>query len=188
MANEPSDSELVKRTLAGERSAFGALVRRHMRGVYAVTRAYTPNHADADDLSQEAFMRAYRGLGSFRGSAAFRTWLLRIAVNVCTNFVNRSRPVAVAGGLGALADPADDPAEAASKQELDGLLWDRIDGLPVDLRATLQLVVGQGLSHQEAADVLGCARNTVSWRMFKARELLRQQLAPMLGEEEGNAL
>ncbi len=185
MADQPSDNELVQQALAGDRRAFGTLVGRHVRGVYAVARSFTQNHADADDLAQEAFLHAYRGLRTFRGRAAFRTWLLRIAVNVCTNFVNRSRPTSrPAGGLDGLSGPAADPADIVSKDEVHRLLQDRIAGLPVDLRATLTLVVGQGLSHQDAAEILGCARNTVSWRMFRARELLREQLGPLLDEEQ----
>ena len=168
-----------------ETGPLGALVRRHVQRVHAVARSFTGDGEDADDLSQEVFLRAYRGLASFRGEAAFRTWLLRITVNVATNFVTRSRPAPlVTGGLAGLADPGPDPAEAASRGEVERLLQDRIEALPTDLRATLELVVSQGLSHREAADVLGCATNTVSWRMFRARELLREQLGPMLGEGE----
>ena len=187
MPSEPSDSELVKQSRAGDASAFGALADRHMREVYAVARSFAQNHADADDLSQEAFLHAFRALRTFRGRSTFRTWLVRITVNLCTNFVNRQPPPATGtGGLASVADPAADPAVALPAQELDEALWTAVATLPADLRTTLHLVVVQGLTHQDAADALGCPRNTVSWRMFRARELLRRQLAPHLHDAEEN--
>ena len=186
MPSEPSESELVKLSRAGDPAAFGALAGRHMREVYAVAHSFAQNHADADDLSQEAFLHAFRGMRSFRGHSTFRTWLLRITVNVCTNFVNRRRPLPLGTtDLADVADGAADPADSVPAQELDGALWAAVAGLPLELRTTLQLVVVQGLTHQEAADVLGCPRNTVSWRMFRARELLRKRLVPLLGDGKG---
>ena len=185
MTSEPSDSELVSLSRAGDSGAFSALAGRHMREVYAVARSFALNHADADDLSQEAFLHAFRALRTFGARSSFRTWLLRITVNVCTNFVNRRPPQpAGSGDLASVADCSADPAEVLPAQELDGALWAAVAGLPADLRTTLHLVVVEGLTHQEAADVLGCPRNTISWRMFRARELLRKQLVPLLGDGE----
>jgi RNA polymerase sigma-70 factor (ECF subfamily) len=187
MANEPSDSDLVRLSRAGDAAAFSALAGRHMREVYALARSFALNHADADDLSQEAFLHAFRALRTFDGRSSFRTWLLRITVNACTNFVNRRPPSAAGtGDLASVADCAAGPAEVMSAQELDGALWAAVAGLPADLRTTLHLVVVEGLTHREAAEALGCPRNTVSWRMFRARELLRKQLVPLLGDGKGN--
>lgn len=121
MPNEPTDAELVKLARAGDAEAFGELVCRHVKVVYAVARSFAQNHADADDLSQEAFLRAYRALRTFRGRSQFRAWLLRITVNLCLNYAQRRRPLpGPAGDLASVPDPGPEPGEVASARELDG--------------------------------------------------------------------
>lgn len=182
---EPSNAELVQQAQAGRAEAFDRLVERHMRGVYALAYSFVQNHSDADDLTQDVFIRAYAGLKRFRGKAAFGTWLYRIAHNVCTNYVRRrlpsarlaSDPLPGEGGRLVPADDAPSPPEALCLAELRESAEEAVGALPRKLRVALELVVQQGMSHRDAAKVLGCRPNTVSWRVFRARELLMEQLA-----------
>jgi RNA polymerase sigma-70 factor (ECF subfamily) len=182
---EPSNAELVKQAQAGRSGAFDRLVERHMRGVYALAYSFVRNHSDADDLTQDVFIRAFAGLKRFRGRAAFGTWLYRIAHNVCTNYVRRclpsarltSDPLPSEGGRLVPADAALSPPEELSLAELREDAERAVGALPRKLRVALELVVNQGLSHKEAAKVIGCRPNTVSWRVFRAREVLMEELA-----------
>ena len=178
---ERSDGELVRLAKASDVEAFGELARRHMKGVYLLAYSFVQNHADADDLSQETFLKAYRSLGSFKERSSFRTWLYRIGLNLCASFVKRARPSAPAVGevVGARFPG---PLEAASLKELEARSAALIRALPLKLRLALHLVVYDGLSHREAAAVIGCSAKTVSWRLFRAREFLRQKLEPYIKE------
>jgi RNA polymerase sigma-70 factor (ECF subfamily) len=147
------------------------------------------DHSDADDLAQEAFMTAFRSIGSFRQGAAFSTWLYRIAVNLSLTFLKKKgrekgraafrEDLAVEGtGRG----PSVSPEDRSTLSELKSRIDEAVAGLPDHFRASFLLVAAEGLSHAEAAAVLGCSENTVSWRMHKARKLLRARLTPFLGE------
>jgi RNA polymerase sigma-70 factor (ECF subfamily) len=185
-----SDGELVRLAKASDVEAFGELVRRHMKGVYCLAYSFVQNHADADDLSQETFLKAYRSLDSFRERSSFRTWLYRIGFNLCASFVRRRMPSTSAAREGGLAAESlstaqarfPTPAEAASLRELQTRSLALVRSLPLKLRVALHLVVYDGLSHRDAADVIGCSANTVSWRLFRAREILRQKLEPYIKE------
>lgn len=181
--------ELVERAQEGDRHAFARLVEKHMKAVYAAARSFVGNHADADDLAQETFMRAYRSLPRFRGDSAFGTWLTSIAVNLCTNRIKRSRAV---GSLPQTAEGElrtdgewSDPVEAAARAEPERRLEHCLQALPPKLRAAMHLVVERDMSHKEAAEVLDCAPGTVSWRVFEARKILRARLKPFLQESGG---
>ena len=180
---DQEDGELVRRAKGGDAEAFGGLVERHMRGVYALAYSFTQNHADADDLAQEAFLRAYRALGSFRERSSFRTWLYRIAANACINHL--SRGAARPESLEEVAAPSNaiGPAEAASLSELEQRVAEVAAQLPANLRAALHLVVQQGLSHRDAAEVMGCTKAAVAWRVFRARELMMERLGPFLPDK-----
>ena len=123
---ERSDEDLVRLAKAGQTAAFGDLVKRHMRGVYALAGSFVQSRSDADDLSQETFLRAYQGLGSFRGRSSFRTWLYRIALNVCSSHLKRrppethslEDPALLADMPSAGRTRAPTPPEAASLSEL----------------------------------------------------------------------
>lgn len=191
MDDRPED-RLVDEARRGGREAFAELVRRHERQVYGIALRMAGNAADADDLAQEAFLTAWRSIGSFRGGSSFYTWLYRITVNASLTFLKKrtreknrapfdeNLPVGAAAG-GAAAGPE----RASSLSELAGLAAGAVAALPAHFRAAFALVVDQGLSHAEAAKVLGCSENTVSWRMHKARRLLQSRLKPYL-EESGS--
>ena len=191
--DERSEAELVGEAARGGREAFAELVRRHERRVHAVVLRLTGDAADADDLAQEVFMTAWRAIGAFRGGSGFYTWLYRIAVNASLTFLKRKgrekRRVAfddnaVAAGPAAGPAPAE-PEGRAGADELKARVDAAVGGLPAHFRAAFALVADQGLSHAEAGRVLGCSENTVSWRMHKARKMLRERLGPWL--EEGRS-
>lgn len=174
---EISDSELVQRVLKGRREAFDVLVERHAKTVYRLCYRYTGRPEDADDLSQEAFLRAYRGLRGFRGRSSFTTWLYRVAVNVCLNHVSSKRPPMeqfVPVEIAALQDGGDeDAADALLRKERAGLVRAAIARLPPKQRATLVLRVYQGLSHEEIARVLGTTVGACKTNLFHALTKLR---------------
>jgi len=172
------DRALVAAATAGDRAAFDVLVRRHQRTVYGVCYRFSGDHADASDLAQDAFVRAYRGLGRFKGDAAFSTWLYRIAVNVCLS-------------RAAVKTPALDPIEPLELADLSG---DRPDDplrraqdaarvkaaiarLPEKQRMTVILRVYHELPHDAIARTLGSTVGTVKANFFHALQNLRKLLA-----------
>lgn len=187
--DERPDDLLVEEARRGSREAFADLVRRHERRVYGLVFRMVRDHSDADDLAQEVFLTAFKSIASFRHGSSFYTWLYRIAVNTSLTFLKkRSREKDRAEFREDLA--GDGPGRAVSfspegrsaLNELRGRIDEAVAGLPGHFRASFVLVAGQGLSHAEAAKILGCSENTVSWRMHKARQLLRVRLEPYLGE------
>lgn len=183
------EERLVEEAQRGGREAFAELVRRHERRIYGVVYRMSGNPSDADDLAQEVFMTAWRAIGSFRRGSSFYTWLYRIAVNLSLTFVRRKareRDRAAFDENMAVASPApgvlSGPEGSSALGEIKSRVDEAVASLPSHFRASFVLVAGQGLSHRDAARVLGCSENTVSWRMHKARKLLRARLQPFLGE------
>ena len=184
------EDELVHKAQAGEAAAFAELARRHQQRVYATIFGLVRNHADADDLAQETFLSAYRAIGRFRGGSSFYTWIYRIAVNTTMNHIKkRSREKGRSELLentppSALARAAASPELRSQTDEISDKIEEALGGLPLPFRTAFHLVVNRELSHGQAAEVLGCSENTVSWRMHKARKLLRARLKPFLSEVE----
>lgn len=188
--DERPDERLVDEARGGGREAFAELVRRHERRIYGLALRMSGNPADADDLAQEAFLMAWRSIGSFRSGSSFYTWLYRIALNTSLTFLKgRQREKSRAPfdenlpAGPASRRPVEGPELDSSLNELSGRIGEAVASLPAHFRATFALVVDQGLSHADAAAVLGCSENTVSWRMHKARRLLQAQLKPFLEED-----
>jgi len=182
------DPDLLARARGGDRTAFGAHVRRYQRRVYAAAIHVTGNHADAEDVAQETFVRAYRGLASFDGRADFFTWLYRIAINTALNRLRSGRRTAALADAGAaevaqlggkpedLGSPRYAPDEqAALTQEVRTVLA-AVAELSPTLRVTLLLATVEGLSHRQIADILDIPEGTVAWRVNEARRLLRERL------------
>ncbi len=187
--DERPEDRLVEEARKGGREAFAELVRRHERRVYGVVYRMAGDHSDADDLAQEVFMTAWRSIGSFRGGSSFYTWLYRIAVNASLTFLRkRAREKGREAfdenlGVPDRAHGAPSSPEASSAAiEFRGRAEEALLSLPAHFRSSFVLVAGEGLSHREAARVLGCSENTVSWRMHKARKILRARLRPWLEE------
>lgn len=185
-----SDGRLVELAKQGDIEAFAELARRCQEKVYYTLLSLTKNQQDASDLAQEAFMQAFKSIKSFKQHSSFYTWIYRIAVNLTLNFLKRKRreegrEVFNDGHPGnkESVDPSFSPDERSLKKELSEKLQDAIDALPLPYRASFTLVVLQGMTHGQAARILGCSENTVSWRMHKARKMLQARLKPYLGGE-----
>jgi RNA polymerase sigma-70 factor (ECF subfamily) len=190
-----TDRELVDRARGGDTRAFGQLVRRHQQRIHRLAMHLVRNRAEAEDVMQETFIRAYRALARFDGRSEPYTWLYRIAINLSLN-VLRSRKAQRTTtdsddprldgltGAGAGHSAYDPPADAA-RQQLYRALSRGIDELSDTLRATLVLVCIDGRSHEEAAAILGAPEGTIAWRIHEARRKLREYMAKRgFGPEE----
>ena len=174
-----TDEALVLQCQNGSATAFEELVRRHQQMIHALTYRMTGSLEDAEDLSQETFIRVYGQIGSYQGRAKFSTWLYRIAVNVCLNWRQREmRRMEVHADCAEAV--ATHMAQAETSQAQTGL-GQRVHAallkLPAKQRAAIVLTVYDGLNHAEAAQALGCSETTVSWRVFAARRKLKRWLA-----------
>lgn len=178
-----TDRELVDRARAGDNAAFAELVRRYAPRVRRLARHLVRGHADADDVAQEAFVRAHQALPRFDGRSEFFTWLYRIAVNLSLNrarSLNVRRAVAIDDPSieGALAprDGRNDPANQLEERRLVAALLEEIDRLPESLKATITLVCIDHVPQDRAAEVFGCSVGTIAWRVHEARRRLRDAL------------
>jgi RNA polymerase sigma-70 factor (ECF subfamily) len=180
-----TDRELVEAARAGDAEAFGALVRRHQKRIFRLASHLLRSGAEAEDVTQETFVRAYGALARFDGRSEPFTWIYRIAVNLSLNAI-RARKSARASSPpddprieGLLVDTrgsSASPAELTADRQLAQALLDGLESLSDTLRTTLILVGIDGLSHAEAAAVLGCPEGTIAWRVHEARRKLRQYL------------
>ena len=183
---EPEDEVgLVSRCRAGDWSAFEALLEWHRDRAYRLAYKLTGSHDDADEVLQEALIRAFRGVSGFRGQARFSTWLWRIlircAVDHCRARRRRKAVVCVAlSQAHRVADPGSDPSKKVSTAELREAVDEAILMLPVEQRAALVLVAFDKLSYADAAHVLQCPEGTLAWRIAEARKRLCRQLAAHL--------
>lgn len=184
-----SDGELVLRAQAGDREAFEELVRRHADHLYSVVRHLCASVEEAEEVTQESFLRAWRGIASFRGSSRFFTWLYRIGINEAKRRRERRPPAAVVGldSGGVEIDPPDvraGPDERASEAELRAALERAVRALPVKYRAPLILRDIEGLSNAEAASVLDIEEGALKSRLHRARVAVRKAVARQLGDDD----
>jgi RNA polymerase sigma-70 factor (ECF subfamily) len=174
---ELDDAQLVSACLAGQREAFDVIVERHRRSVYLLCYRFVGNHEDASDLSQDVFVRAYKGLQRFRGQASLGTWIYRIGVNVCLNRVSAKKPVTEPiDARPHLDERAADPAQELMKGERASQVRDAIAQLPRKQRATVILRVYHELSHEEIAGILGSSVGAVKANFFHALGNLKRLL------------
>lgn len=172
------DRALVAACLAGRLEAFDLIVDRHKRSVYQLCYRFVSRHEDASDLSQEVFLRAYRGLKRFRGDSSLSTWLYRIGVNVCLNKVSVRQPLQESiDEAPHLAAVTSDPASGLIRKEQAARVRAAVARLPRKQRATLILRVYHDLSHQEIATALGTSVGAVKANFFHALGNLRKLLA-----------
>lgn len=198
MSADTGDLGLVRRAQRGEKGAFDLLVRKYQHKVVKLVMRYLRNPADAEDVAQEAFIKAYRALPQFRGDSAFYTWLYRIAINTAKNaLVSRNRnPVEFDLDLQAveqsqamqarLADTAT-PERLLLTEEIRNTVNRAIDALPDDLRTAIVLRELEGLSYEEIAQAMECPVGTVRSRIFRAREAIDRRLSEVFEGGLGRA-
>jgi len=174
------ERDLVQACQRGDREAFDRLVERYQRPVYHLCYRYTGGHEDANDLAQEAFLRAWRSIGRFRGDSAFSTWLYRIAVNACLNHRAARRPQ-TQELTETLPDPSIGALSRVEGEEEARRVRVAIAQLPEKQRATLILKVYHDLSHEEVAQALGSSVGTVKSNLFHALANLRRRLGAEAG-------
>jgi RNA polymerase sigma-70 factor (ECF subfamily) len=172
-----ADQALVEAFLNGRPEAFDVIVRRHQRTIYQLCYRFVGNHEDAADLSQDVFVRAFRGLRRFRGGSALSTWLYRVGVNTCLNRLAVKRPAMESIDAAPRADgQAVDPVARLLHDERAARVRAAVARLPRKQRATLMLRVYQELSHDEIAQVLGSNVGAVKANFFHALGNLRRML------------
>lgn len=182
---QTSDRELVDAARAGDADAFGTLVRRHQKRIYRLAVHLLRDAAEAEDVTQDTFVRAYGALDRFDGRSEPFTWMYRIAVNLSLNAIrarksNRHSTTPDDPRIEALLvekrGTHADPSVLSSDRQLALALCDGLDELSETLRTTLILVSVDGLSHADASSILGCPEGTIAWRVHEARRKLRAYL------------
>ena len=171
-----AERQVIEACQRGEREAFDQLVVRYQRDIYRLCYRYLNNHEDANDVTQEVFLKAWRGIGRFRGKSAFSTWLYRIGVNACLNVRAARRPGAQ-DLTETLPDPGMGAAQRVEKAQRAAQVREAVSRLPEKQRATLILKIYHELTHQEVAQVLGSTVGTVKANLFHALGNLRKLVA-----------
>ncbi|HEX5951058.1 MAG TPA: sigma-70 family RNA polymerase sigma factor [Actinomycetota bacterium] len=188
MPEMDSDADLVRRYLEGDVEAFGALVERHERRVYNLALRMTGREEDARDATQEAFLSALRKLKTFRGEAAFTTWMHRVTVNACYDLLRRRQRAPLLRERDEDAGPRPEPASPDHADEVDLSIDVRAALLqvPLDFRAVLILCDVQDQSYEDAAEALGVPVGTVKSRLHRGRVALARALGPPEARERAD--
>lgn len=174
---ELAEADLVAACLSGRPGAFDVIVERHRRAVYQLCYRFVGSHEDASDLSQDVFLRAYRGLRSFRGGSSLRTWLYRIGVNVCLNRVSVKTPPSEPIQEQQHVDTrSESPSDRIIREERAVRVRAAIAQLPRKQRAALVLRMYHEMSHQEIAETLGSSVGAVKANVFHALQNLKKLL------------
>jgi RNA polymerase sigma-70 factor (ECF subfamily) len=189
-----TDQQLVQRAQRGDPRAFDLLVLKYQRRIGALVSRYINDPGEVEDVTQEAFIKAYRALDKFRGDSAFYTWLYRIASNAAKNHLvaKGRRPGADATIEDAegfeqadLISESSTPEAVLMSEELAQVVTEAMDALPEELRAALTLREFEGLSYDDIAAVLECPVGTVRSRIFRAREAIDDRVREQMSEELG---
>ena len=195
MGDREVDQQLVARAQRGDKRAFELLVMKYQRKLGRLLSRWVRDPAEVEDVTQEAFIKAYRALPSFRGESAFYTWLYRIAINTAKNYLvalGRRAPTTT-GFDNEEAEGFEDAEQlrdsSTPETELEGkqvaaVVNKAMEALPEDLRTAITLREIEGLSYDEIASVMNCPIGTVRSRIFRAREAIATELRPLLGTEE----
>ena len=184
------DKELVLRVQHGDRKAFDRLVQKYQHKIIMLVNRYVKDPYEAQDIAQEAFIKAYRALGNFRGDSAFYTWLYRIAINTAKNYlVSRARRSAEYTVDVLEAEQVmnaqqlqgmDTPEQELFNEEIIVVIKSAIDGLPEEMRTAIMLREFEGMSYEEISQAMDCPVGTVRSRIFRAREAIDVKLKPLL--------
>ncbi|HKK02881.1 MAG TPA: RNA polymerase sigma factor RpoE [Gammaproteobacteria bacterium] len=190
MGTKSSDQLLVERVQQGDKAAFDILVGQYQHKIIKLVQRYVRDQDEALDVAQEAFIKAYRALASFRGESAFYTWMYRIAINTAKNHLASRKRRAEDFELD-LQDPdqyeahgrlreGDTPEGLALSEEIRETVNTAIETLPEDLRTAIVLREIEGMSYEEIAGAMDCPVGTVRSRIFRAREAIDKRLKPLL--------
>jgi RNA polymerase sigma-70 factor (ECF subfamily) len=191
MSEREVDQLLVERVQKGDKTAFDLLIRKYQHRIVSLVSRYVSDPAEALDVAQEAFIKAYRAIGKFRGDSAFYTWLYRIAINTAKNWlVARSRRPPASDIDAADAEQYDiesrlkdrgSPEHELLRDEIKQTVYETIAQLPDDLRTAIMLREMEGMSYEEIATTMECPIGTVRSRIFRAREAIDEKLRPLVG-------
>lgn len=189
MSEQLTDQMLVERVQKGDQNSFNLLVIRYQHKVASLISRYVPQ-GDVPDVSQEAFIKAYRAIGSFRGDSAFYTWLYRIAVNTAKNYLVAQGRRPPSNDLDAsdvenfetsnALKEISNPENLMLSEELRQIVFRTIESLPEDLRMAITLRELDGLSYEEIAAIMDCPVGTVRSRIFRAREAIDNKVQPLI--------
>lgn len=179
-----TDEELVARTVAGDADSFNQLIKRWERPIYALAYRTIGRDEDARDVCQEAFLRAFRALPGFKGQAKFSSWLYRITLNLCRDWMRRQRrtPVVAApdgvdiAELASEQGPVESIEDLVARNQLSRTVGEAMQLLPEEQRTAIILKEYHGLTFQEIADLQGCPLSTVKTRLYQGLSVLRRQL------------
>src|SRR5579863_1528585 len=185
-----ADQLLVQRVQRGDKSAFDLLVRKYQHKIIKLVTRYVHDNAEALDVTQEAFIKAYRAIHGFRGDSAFYTWLYRIAINTAKNYLVAEGRRPLEHGMD-LQDPeqyemqarlrdVDTPERLLLTDEIQRTVEQAIADLPEDLRTAIVLREIEGMSYEQIAETMSCPVGTVRSRIFRAREAIDKRLRPLL--------
>ncbi|WP_437525698.1 sigma-70 family RNA polymerase sigma factor [Sorangium sp. So ce726] len=192
------DRELIERAQKGDQAAFRLLVERHQRRAFAIAMGLVRDENDARELVQDAFLRVYKGLGSFQGGSSFFTWLYRIVTNLAIDLMrkpgrrdlefqeNQAADEQSDFPLVARIDGAD-PLNVVRRREIAGRIQAALDALPPYHRGVILMREVEGMSYEEMAQAMGVSKGTIMSRLFHARQKLQRALADCYAEEEGKA-
>jgi RNA polymerase sigma-70 factor (ECF subfamily) len=190
MADNTTDKEIIERVKNGDKKAYDLLVLKYQQRVINLISRFVKNHADALDVSQDTFIKAYKALPNFRGESAFYTWLYRIAVNTAKNHLTvQSRKITksdydvteieqIEGNMSLTEQTT--PENLLLKDELQETVLNAIENLPEDLKSAIMLREIEGLSYAEIAAAMECPVGTVRSRIFRAREIIDNKIKPLL--------
>ena len=191
MSEREVDQQLVERAQRGDKRAFELLVEKYQRKLARLLSRLIRDPGEVEDVAQEAFVKAYRALPSFRGDSAFYTWLYRIGINTAKNYLvaaGRRPPTSTeveaedAEGYaeGELLRDINTPESMLLSKEIAGTVNAAIESLPEELRSAIQLRELEGMSYEEIAELMNCPIGTVRSRIFRAREAIAERLKPLL--------
>jgi len=187
---QASDKQLVSRVQKGDRRAFDLLVLKYQHRILSLVGRFISDYAEAQDVTQEAFIKAYKALPSFRGDSAFYTWMYRIAVNTAKNhLISRGRKTPTQDidlddaefftGEAAMKE-TDTPDGLLQRDQLRDVVFDAIEQLPDELRRAVTLRELEGMSYEEIAEAMECPIGTVRSRIFRAREAIDKKMQPLM--------
>jgi len=188
MENKMKDEILINRFLSQDEEGFKMLVQKYQNQVVNIVYSLTGATSDAEDIAQEVFIKVYRSLKGFQKKAEFSTWLYRITVNTTYNYLKKQRKHLLSEYLDEAIPASSKPLKELEAKETQQMINKALEALPFKFRTAVVLKEIEGLSYKEIAKTLGCRIGTVESRLFRARQMLKRILTPILEREVANEL